>query len=106
MGRDWTVIFSTLRNACPTCTIIAVNQYNPFPSSAAASPSVAKVMAAYGTLLKQVAGPLGVKVADVNAAFVGHELAYTWIAQNDIHATTAGYKVMAKVVSKASGLVR
>lgn len=106
MGREWATIFSTLRKACPTCTIIAVNQYNPFPSSAAEAKSVAAVMDAYDTLLKQVAKPFGVKVADVCTAFVGHELAYTWIAQNDIHATTIGYTAMAQVVAKTSGMVR
>ncbi len=105
LAQDWTTIFTGLRTACPTCTIIAVDQYNPY-GSGDMSAAVAQVMETYSGVLQKVAKPLGVRVATVYGAFAGHEVEYTWIAKNDIHANTTGYQVMAAIVAKASGMVQ
>jgi lysophospholipase L1-like esterase len=105
LAPDWVTIFSTLREACPTCDIIAVNQYNPFPKGAVKA-DVGSVVTTYNALLMKATHAAKIRVADVYTPFVGHELDYTWTAHADIHANTAGYKVMAQTVAKASGLVQ
>jgi lysophospholipase L1-like esterase len=102
MTQDWTTIFSTLRKACPTCNIIAINQYNPYPKGALKT-DLAPVFENYSSILARVAKATGVKMADVYTPFVGHEILYTWISIRDIHATNVGYQVYAEVVAKASG---
>jgi lysophospholipase L1-like esterase len=102
LAHNWTVIFRSLRTACPACEIIAVNQYNPFPAGKF-KVDITTVFATYSTLLKQAAQPFGVRVADVYTPFVGHERAFTWIARGDAHPTTAGYAVMATAVAMATG---
>jgi lysophospholipase L1-like esterase len=102
MTRDWATIFGTLRKTCPTCNIIAVNQYNPYPKGALKT-DLAPVFQTYSRLLAKVAKATHVKLADVYTPFVGHEILYTWISVRDIHATNIGYTVMAETVAKASG---
>lgn len=101
--RDWATIFTTLRRACPGCTIVAVNQYDPLPPTTTTA-GVPMVMALYNGALVKITAPLHIKVADVYSPFVGHELTYTWIARGDIHPNTAGYTVMAHAVAKTIGL--
>jgi lysophospholipase L1-like esterase len=100
MGHNWGIIFATLRKACPTCEIVALNQYNPFPSGVIKA-DLPEIFSAYTALLRQATQPAQVRIADVYTPFVGHELTYTWIAHLDIHATTAGYTAMAAAVDKA-----
>jgi lysophospholipase L1-like esterase len=100
--HNWATTFGALRQACPTCTIIAVDQYNPFPAGSLKT-SVAPAFVDYNQFLAKTAAPFKVKVADVYTPFVGHELAYTWMAKGDIHANDTGYAMMAGVVAKASG---
>lgn len=102
LAHDWAVTFGTLRAACPTCTILALNQYSPFPAGSQ-KVDVRPVLTVYSGLLTKVATASGVKVVDIAAPFVGKELAYTWIAKGDIHATSVGYATMAASVWKASG---
>lgn len=102
MGHNWAVIFQALRAACPTCEIIAVNQYNPFPAGTVKFNATA-LDKEYTHLLQQAATPFKVKIADVYTPFVGHELTYTWVAVQDIHPTNIGYTVMAETVARTSG---
>ncbi len=102
MEQDWVTIFKTLRTACPTCNIIAVNQYNPFPAGTVKF-DVKALNSEYTGLLKMAAVPYKVRIADVFTPFWGHELTYTWISVSDIHPTNIGYTVMAETVAKASG---
>lgn len=98
LGSDWTTIFTTLRQACMSCEIIAVDQYNPIPAGTTKA-DVALATTTYNGLLKQVTASLHIRLADVYTPFFGHEILYTWIARGDIHANTAGYAVMAKTVA-------
>ena len=100
--HNWTLTFEGLREACRTCTIIAVDQYSPFPRGSLKT-SVAPIFTTYNGLLAKTAAPFKVRVADVYTPFVGKEMAYTWIARGDIHANTTGYAVMAGVVANAAG---
>jgi len=102
MGHNWAVIFQTLRAACPSCEIIAVNQYNPFPKGTVKFNATA-LDSEYTHLLSQAATPFKIRIADVYTPFVGHELTYTWVSVQDIHPTNIGYTVMAEAVAKASG---
>ncbi|HVA90402.1 MAG TPA: SGNH/GDSL hydrolase family protein [Chloroflexota bacterium] len=102
MGHNWVVIFQTLRAACSTCEIIAVNQYNPFPAGTVKFDAKA-LDNEYTHLLQQAAMPFKVRIADVYTPFVGHEVLYTWVSVQDIHPTNIGYTVMAEAVAKASG---
>jgi lysophospholipase L1-like esterase len=102
LEHNWGVMFKALRAACPTCTIIAVNQYNPFPAGAVKFDAKA-LSNEYTQLLKQASAPYKVRIADVYTPFVGHELTYTWVSVADIHPTNIGYTVMAEAIAKASG---
>jgi lysophospholipase L1-like esterase len=102
LAHNWGVIFGTLRAACPKCTIIALNQYSPFPAGVLKT-DITPIFTTYTSLLKQAIHPYRVRFADVYTPFVGHELTYTWISRRDNHATTVGYTVMAEVVARASG---
>ncbi len=102
LAHNWGVTFKTLRAACSTCTIIAVNQYNPFPKGTVKFDATA-LSNLYTKLLKQASAPYKVRIADVYTPFVGHELTYTWVSVADIHPTNIGYTVMAEAVAKASG---
>jgi lysophospholipase L1-like esterase len=102
LAQNWGITFKALRAACPTCTIIAVNQYNPFPAGTVKFDATA-LSNQYTKLLKQASAPYKVKIADVYTPFVGHELTYTWVSVADIHPTNIGYTVMAESVAKASG---
>jgi lysophospholipase L1-like esterase len=102
LTQDWATIFGSLRKACPTCNIVALNQYNPFPKGATKI-DFAPAALTYSSLLSKVAKATHVKLADVYTPFVGHEILYTWISVRDIHPTNTGYTVMAEAVAKASG---
>lgn len=99
LAQDWSIIFGSLRKACPICEIIALNQYNPFPEGATKA-DLATLFQTYTGLLRQATTPAHVRLADVYTPFVGHELAYTWMAKNNIHPNTTGYKVMAEIVAR------
>jgi lysophospholipase L1-like esterase len=99
MAHNWGTIFGTLRKACPTCEIVALNQYNPFPKGATLT-DLSPVFTTYTALLQQASAPAKVRLADVYTPFVGHELQYTWFAHGDIHANTTGYAVMEAAVAK------
>ncbi len=102
LTRNWTFIFKTLRTACPACEIITVNQYDPYPPGVLNVDAKA-LTAEYNLRLQQAAAPLKVRLADVYTPFIGHELTYTWISDNDDHPTNLGYKVIAEAVARASG---
>jgi len=99
MAHDWGVIFSALRKACPSCQIVALNQYNPYPKGAIPV-DLSPLFQQYTQLLQQAAAPAKVQVADISAPFVGHEQAYTWIAQQHPDPTTAGFTAIAQAVAK------
>ena len=103
MAHNWGTIFATLRQTCPSCEIIALNQYNPFPTGAL-KVDVAPLFTTYTGLLRQASGPARVQIADVYTPFVGKELRYTWIAHGDIHANNAGYAAMAAAVERVAGV--
>jgi len=95
--HDWNVIFGTLRQACPNCEIVALNQWNPFPAGST-KVDVAPIIVHYNDLMRMAARPYHIRMADVYTPFVGHALTYTWFAKGDGHPTTEGYTVMANVV--------
>jgi lysophospholipase L1-like esterase len=99
MAHNWGVIFATLRKACPSCQIVALNQFNPYPSGAI-KVDLTQLFQTYTQLLQQAATPAIVTVADIATPFVGHELAYTWMSKGRPDPTTAGFTAIAKAVSR------
>jgi lysophospholipase L1-like esterase len=107
LDSNWATIFTVLRRACADCNIIALNTYDPVPGGVVqarpAPVNVASVFNAYNNLLAQVAAKANVKVANIYASFLGHELQYTRIARANPYPTTAGYTAIARAVMRASG---
>lgn len=101
--RDWRTIFGRLRATCPRCTIIALNQYNPFPPGALPF-DPRPIFVTYNRLLAGTATAYRVRVADIYTPFVGHELVYTWVGRGDNHPTTKGYAAIARAVARTYGL--
>lgn len=89
--------------------LVLLNYYNPFIREC---PDSALFVEEVNSHLAEDARPFGIPVADVYAAFGGHDhmadhiCDYTWICDehyHDIHPTTAGYRVIAKAVEDVLG---
>jgi len=87
---------ATVRTRLPLAKLIVVGYYNPF---AAFPGSAEDLIAAYSiprlnSMLLIEAKRARAAYAHCFDAFIGNELAYTWIGEDDIHCRDAGYVAM------------
>lgn len=96
-----------IRLQVPSATIVVPGYYNPYAAfpgspedriSAYALPRLNQVLTAR-------ARQFNAGYAETYTGFVGRELAYTWIGENDIHPRNAGYAVIGRLAIKRLKLV-
>lgn len=109
-------VLAGVRDAAPQARVVVLDYYNPYAVAALLGPGLAEfatradeVHTALNELVADVARDAGAVVAPVGAAFtagddgeppVGPICSLTWMCADppDIHATDAGYRVMAEQV--------
>lgn len=90
-----------VRTRLPLAKIVVAGYYNPFaafPGSAEDRIS-AYAIPRMNLMLIVEAKRVRASFADCFTPFVGNELAFTWIAENDIHCRDAGYSAMGAAVT-------
>lgn len=91
-----------IRLQVPTAIVIVPGYYNPygaFPGSPEDKIS-AYALPRLNQLLKARARQFNSRYTDTYTGFVGRELAFTWIGEDDIHPRDPGYATIAKLVIK------
>lgn len=103
-------VLTTLRDAAPRARVVVLDYYNPFSAAALFGPQgqplatrSEEILADLNTVITEAAAAGRADVADVQNAFSSDseqicELTWMCDARADIHATDAGYEVMADVV--------
>jgi len=92
-----TYILSELKAVVPDAKVLMLGYHNPFnadPTSAIgkiADPAIK----ALNSLIQSEAKAFGATYVDTYTPFVGHELAYTYIAQGNVHPNSTGYALIA-----------
>lgn len=101
-------ILSVLTVINPDAQIILADQYQPVPKIAGESQYVmlSEIAAGFTQAVDEAVAALvqegkSVKVAHVAERFVGKELAYTHIFNEDMHPNQSGYETIAKVMAES-----
>jgi lysophospholipase L1-like esterase len=103
-------LLATLHSAVPGATLVLLGYYDPFapfahdptsplfPISQLSGPAIQGL----NQVLAGEAAAFGATYVDLFTPFVGHELAYTFVADNgNVHPTPAGYAVIAQQLEAA-----
>lgn len=92
-----TTLLTELKTLLPNASLVMLGYHNPFnadPTSAIgkiADPAVK----ALNALIAGEAAAFGARYVDTYTPFLGHELAYTYIASGNVHPNATGYAVIA-----------
>jgi lysophospholipase L1-like esterase len=93
-------LLTELKTLVPNASLVMLGYHNPFnadPTSAIgkiADPAIK----ALNSLIAGEASAFGARYVDTYTPFLGHELAYTYIASGNVHPNAAGYAVIAAQV--------
>lgn len=92
-----TALLTELKTLLPQATLLMLGYHNPF--NAAPSSPIGQVadpaIRALNALIAAQAAAVGAKYVDTYTPFLGHELAYTYIASGNVHPNDAGYQLIA-----------
>src|SRR5690606_20165334 len=101
-------IVSILPGINPDAQIILADQYQPVPKTAGGSQYVmlSEIAAGFTQAVDEAVAALveegkSVKAAYVAERFVGKELSYTHIFNEDVHPNQSGYETIAKVLAES-----
>jgi lysophospholipase L1-like esterase len=102
---NYTTVLSELRTVLPHAQILLLNSYNAAAIFGPTDPFniISEIFDAGQTaMIDSLAGPFDATPVDIHDAFVGHEVAYTFILSGDAHPNAAGYAAMAAQMDAAS----
>jgi lysophospholipase L1-like esterase len=94
-------LLTELKTQLPNTNLVLLGYHNPFnanpssPLGMLADPAIK----ALNTLIAGEAAAFGTRYVDTYTPFLGHELAYTYIASGNVHPNAMGYAVIASQLS-------
>ncbi len=97
---NYLTLLGGLRAALPTVQIDLLGTYNPFGTATPDAALANQGILALNSLISGIAGGFGpgVDYVDIYTPFVGNELTYTYIANGNVHPTSAGYAAIAQAI--------
>ncbi|MCH5584056.1 SGNH/GDSL hydrolase family protein [Shimazuella sp. AN120528] len=92
------IIIQHIKQFAPSSKIVLYNLYNPFPSASIyLHPLSESMIGQLNTIIENNANKFHLKVADAHAAFDEQQYTLVRLAQNDVHPTMEGQKVLAQL---------
>ncbi len=92
--------FTLIRQQLPNAVLVVPGYYNPYNAYPGTPVDIISLYAIprLNSILLVDAFRFGGTFADTYGLFLGHELEWTWIAQNDVHPNDAGYAQIGQLV--------
>lgn len=95
-GENLPIIIKNIKQLAPSSKIILYNLYNPFPSASTyLHPFAETIIGPLNTTIDSNAKKFHLHAADAYAAFDENQYTLVRLAQNDVHPTIEGQKVLA-----------
>lgn len=92
------VIIKNIKQLAPSSKIVLYNLYNPFPSASTyLHPFSETIIGPLNIIISNNAKKLHLPIADAHSAFDENQYTLVRLAQNDVHPTMEGQKVLAKL---------
>jgi lysophospholipase L1-like esterase len=88
---NYLMVLTELKTLAPEARLLLPGYYNPFPSFSPESAFFAPILAGFDQYVRGDAAYFGATYIDLATPFIGHELEFTNIRNNDIHPNRAGY---------------
>jgi lysophospholipase L1-like esterase len=92
------VIIKNIKQLAPSAKIVLYNLYNPFPSASTyLHPFSETIIEPLNIIIDNNAKKFHLRVADAHTAFDEQQFTLVRLAQNDVHPTIEGQKVLAEI---------
>lgn len=92
------IIIKNIKQLAPSSKIVLYNLYNPFPSASTyLHPFSETIIGALNTIISSNTNKFRLPLADAHSAFDEKQYTLVRLAQNDVHPTMEGQKVLAEL---------